>query len=71
MNWQLLSAMFTIASGVTIGIFMTVALVTGFDEIGHIIIVCLAGLVLSIPIAWIVTKKMQSVGIVTPKEVSR
>lgn len=70
MNWQLLSAMFTIASGVTIGIFMTVALVTGFDEIQHIIIACLAGLVLSVPIAWVVARKMQNVGIVKPKEVS-
>ena len=37
MNWQLFSAIFTIASGVTIGVLMTIALVTGFDQIPHII----------------------------------
>ncbi len=37
MNWQLFSVIFTIASGVTIGDFMTIALITGFDQIPPII----------------------------------
>lgn len=57
MNWQLFSAIFTIASGVTIGVLMTIALVTGFDQIPHIIATAIVGLILSIPIAWIVAKK--------------
>ena len=63
MNWQLFSAIFTIASGVTIGVLMTIALVTGFDEIPHIIMTAIVGLIASVPIAWIVAKKMQSLGI--------
>lgn len=57
MNWQLFSAIFTIASGVTIGVLMTIALITGFDQIPHIIATAIVGLILSIPIAWIVAKK--------------
>lgn len=63
MNWQLLGAVFTIASGTVIGVLMTIALVIGFDEIPHIIAVVIAGLILSLPISWFVAKKMQSLGI--------
>ncbi|MCG8147950.1 hypothetical protein FEF33_01345 [Moraxella osloensis] len=63
MNWQLFSVIFTIASGVTIGVLMTIALVTGFDQIPHIIATAIVGLILSIPIAWIVAKKMQTLNI--------
>ncbi|MGL5251647.1 MAG: hypothetical protein ACRC7U_00675 [Moraxella sp.] len=66
MNWQLFSAIFTIASGVTIGVFMTIALVVGFDEIPHIIATAIVGLLVSIPIAWVVAKKMQMMGITRP-----
>ena len=66
MNWQLFSAIFTIASGVTIGVFMTIALVVGFDEIPHIIATAIVGLSVSIPIAWVVAKKMQMMGITRP-----
>ncbi|MFW2176450.1 MULTISPECIES: hypothetical protein [unclassified Moraxella] len=63
MNWPLFSMVFTIASGTTIGVLMTIALVLGFDEIPQIIMVCIAGLVLSVPIAYFVAKKMQTLGI--------
>ena len=66
MNWKLFSAIFTIASGVTIGVFMTIALVVGFDEIPHIIATAIVGLLVSIPIAWVVAKKMQMMGITRP-----
>ena len=66
MNWQLFSAIFTIASGVTIGVFMTIALVVGFDEIPHIIATAIVGVLVSIPIAWVVAKKMQMMGITRP-----
>lgn len=67
MNFPLLSLIFTIASGTTIGVLMTIALVLGFDEIPQIIMVCIAGLILSVPIAWIVAKRMQSIGMIRPK----
>lgn len=66
MNWALFSAVFTIASGTTIGVLMTIALIIGFDEIPHIIAVSIAGLILSVPISYIVAKKMQALGIAKP-----
>lgn len=63
MNWALFSAVFTIASGTTIGVLMAIALIIGFDEIPHIITACIAGFFLSMPIAYVIAKKMQSLGI--------
>ncbi len=65
MNWALFSAIFTIASGTTIGVLMVIALIIGFDEIPHIIATCIAGFFLAIPIAFVVTKKMQTLGVTT------
>lgn len=67
MNWPLFSAISTIASGVTIGILMTIMLVLEMDTIPLMIVVCVVGFVLSLPIAWVVAKKMQSLGIVKAK----
>lgn len=63
MNFPLLSVIFTIASGTTIGVLMAIALIIGFDEIPHITGVCIAGFFLAMPIAYIVARKMQSLGI--------
>lgn len=63
MNWALFSAVFTIASGVTIGVLMTIALVIGFDGIPHITGAAIVGFLASIPIAWLVARKMQTLGI--------
>lgn len=63
MNWALFSMVFTIASGTTIGVLMAIALIIGFDEIPHVLAVCSAGLVLSVPIAYMIAKKMQTLGI--------
>lgn len=67
MNWQLMSFVFTIASGVTIGIFMTVALIFGFNQIPQIIIAVIAGLAVSLPITYVVANKLQSLGITKDK----
>lgn len=67
MNWPLFSAISTIASGVTIGVLMTIMLVLEMDTIPLMIGVCVIGFLLSLPIAWVVAKKMQSLGIVKSK----
>ncbi len=60
MNWTLYSVVFTIALTVVIGVLMIASLVMGFREIVHIQIVIAVGLVLCLPISWVVTKKMDS-----------
>lgn len=62
MNWQLFSVIASIASTVLAGVLITVALVVGFDEIPHIIIAGVGGIVASLPIALVLTKKIQTLG---------
>lgn len=69
MNWALFSVISTIASGVTIGLLMMVILITKIDTIQLMTIVCIVGFLLSLPISYVLTKKMQALGIVkTPTQ---
>ncbi|WP_201543392.1 hypothetical protein [Psychrobacter sp. H7-1] len=61
MNWQLLSMIWGMAATVIIGVFMVAALVTGFDDIPHIISTAVGGALVAIPIALIVTKKINRI----------
>ncbi|AWT49358.1 hypothetical protein DLE54_07435 [Psychrobacter sp. YP14] len=61
MNWQLLSMIWGMAATVIIGVFMVAALVTGFDDIPHIISTAVVGALVAIPIALIVTKKINRI----------
>lgn len=60
MNFPLLSAVFTIAFTVTVGILMIVAVVMGFDKAVHILGAIGVGFMLSLPITLIVTKRISS-----------
>ncbi len=66
MNWQLFSVISSIASTVLAGVLITIALVVGFDEIPHIMMAGIGGIILSFPIAFVLTKKIQTIG--TSKE---
>lgn len=62
MNWQLFSVIASIASTVLAGVLITVALVLGFDEIPNIIMAGVGGMVIALPIAMVLTKKIQTLG---------
>ena len=61
MNWLLYSVVFTIALTVVIGILMITALVAGFNQIAHIQMVIVVGLILCLPISWYFTRKLGSI----------
>ena len=61
MNWPLFSVIYAMASTVIIGIFMIVALLTGFNEIPHIQIAVAIGFMVSIPAALFFTKRIGSI----------
>jgi len=61
MNWPLFSVIYSIAATVTIGVFMIAALVTGYNQILHIQMAVLAGIILSVPAALFFTKKVGSI----------
>ena len=61
MNWQLLSMVWGMAATVLIGVLMITALVIGFDDIPHIIGVAIVGALIAIPVALMVSKKLNSI----------
>lgn len=61
MNLQLFSIILSISSTVLIGVLMVIALVVGFDDIPEIIGVVIVGLIISIPIAYVITKKVNRI----------
>lgn len=60
MNIPLFTAMLSIASTVTIGILMIFAFVTGHDGSQFIIGSVVIGMLISVPVAFVVTKKVSS-----------
>lgn len=61
MNWPLFSVIYSMAATVIIGVFMIVALVTGFNQIPHIQMAVAAGILISIPAGLFFTKKIGSI----------
>ncbi|MER2162561.1 MAG: hypothetical protein ABS921_00345 [Psychrobacter alimentarius] len=61
MNWSLFCVVYLIAVTVTMGVFIVAALVTGFDEIVHILIVAILGMIAAIPEALFFSKKVGSI----------
>ncbi|MER2010996.1 hypothetical protein [Psychrobacter alimentarius] len=61
MNWSLFCVVYLIAVTVTMGVFIVAALVTGFDEIVHILIVAILGMIVAIPEALFFSKKVGSI----------
>lgn len=60
MNIPLFTAMLSIASTVAIGVLMIVAFVTGYDSSKFIIGSVIVGILISLPVAFVVTKKVSS-----------
>lgn len=61
MNWSLFCVVYLIAVTVTMGVFIVAALVTGFNEIAHILIVAILGMIAAIPEALFFSKKVGSI----------
>ncbi|BFM02422.1 hypothetical protein Psyaliredsea_10690 [Psychrobacter alimentarius] len=57
MNWSLFCVVYLIAVTVTMGVFIVAALVTGFNEIAHILIVAILGMIVAIPEALFFLKR--------------
>lgn len=58
MNFRVASIIFTIASVVTAGIFVTVALVMGYEDAKSVWLAIAAGIAASIPISFVVTNRL-------------
>lgn len=60
MNWSLFGFVFGIGSSVVMGVMMTAALVLGFDAIAHVVTVIVIGLIISLPICYVITKRIDA-----------
>lgn len=61
MNWPLFSMIYSMAATVIVGLLIIAALVTGFNQIPHVQLAVVIGLLLSIPAGWYFTKKIGSI----------
>lgn len=61
MNWTLFSMIYSMTATVIIGVLMVAALVSGFNEIPHIQIAVMIGILISVPVGLFFTKKIGSI----------
>lgn len=61
MNWPLFSVIYSIAATVTTGVFIIGALILGFNEIFHIQVAVILGILFSIPAGMLFTKKVGNI----------
>ncbi|MEN2750706.1 hypothetical protein AAIR29_03580 [Psychrobacter sp. FBL11] len=61
MNWTLFSMIYSMTATVITGVLIIAALVTGFNEIPHIKIAVVIGILISIPVGLFFTKKIGSI----------
>ncbi|AMN49861.1 MULTISPECIES: hypothetical protein [unclassified Psychrobacter] len=61
MNWTLFSMIYSMTATVVIGVLMVAALVSGFNEIPHIQIAVVIGILISVPVGLFFTKKIGSI----------
>lgn len=59
--YRLLSTMYSIAFVCIVGVLMTAALVMGYDDAWGLIVATILGAVISAPVAWVITKKLQAI----------
>lgn len=58
MNWRLASVLYSIVSTVMMGVLMVIALIAGYDDATGVIVAVLLGLILALPITYMVTKAL-------------
>lgn len=61
MNWTLFSMIYSMTATVVIGVLMVAALVSGFNEIPHIQIAVVIGILISVPVGLFFTKKIGNI----------
>lgn len=63
MNWRLASVLFTIVSTVAMGVLLTLSLILGYDSTVAIVLAVLSGLLLAVPVTYLVTKRLLAVAV--------
>ncbi|MFZ3192603.1 MAG: hypothetical protein WA154_05275 [Moraxellaceae bacterium] len=67
MNWRLASVLFTIVSTVAMGVLLTLSLILGYDSTVAIVLAVLSGLLLAVPVTYLVTKRLLALAVSEPQ----
>jgi len=60
--FRLASMIYTIASGTVMGIFIIIALSSGYDTLKYIVIAAAAGAIIALPVSWYIAKAIKEQG---------
>ncbi len=60
--FRLASMIYTIASGTVMGIFIIIALSSGYDTLKYIVIAAVAGAIIALPVSWYIAKAIKEQG---------
>ena len=59
---RLASLIYTVASATVMGIFIIIALASGFDTLQYVIIAAVAGAIVAMPVSYFVAKAIKEMG---------
>ncbi len=59
---RIASLIYTVASATVMGIFIIIALASGFDTLKYVVIAVVAGAIVAIPVSYFIAKAIKEMG---------
>ncbi len=59
---KIASLIYTIASATVMGIFIIIALVSGYDTMQYVVIAAVAGAIIAMPVSYLIAKAIKEMG---------
>ena len=59
---RLASLIYTVASATVMGIFIIIALASGFDTLEYVVIAVVAGAIVALPVSYFIAKAIKEMG---------
>ena len=59
---RLASLIYTVASATVMGIFIIIALASGFDTLEYVVIAAVAGAIVAMPVSYFIAKAIKEMG---------
>jgi len=60
--FKIASLIYTVASATVMGIFIIIALVSGYDTMEYVVIAVVAGAIVALPVSYFVAKAIKEMG---------
>ena len=59
---RIASLIYTVASATMMGIFIIIALVSGYDTLKYVVVAAVAGAIMAIPVSYFIAKAIKEMG---------